>query len=290
MKRKIIGSIIVCVLSLGIVASAASAIKIVIGNELTNIPVKVIKGQIMTPVRTIAEKLGARVDWNNDTNSIIITPKDNTHQDIRIQLLESALTATDPLTAVTRWAEGVKMRNGALQYAMLTPELKKEKYNDFVGFYWSTGVSSPWVESFTITEKGKLDDNTYIYKVEFNYTDSTKTNFKSQSNVIVKKYSKNWFIASFEHIDVAGEITKVTKGDDKKSTSIFVENKTDKTTSYDKATLVINNETKVFKGYTNTLLSENDLKLGMEVEAEFGGPVLMMYPVQGAVKLIRVLE
>ncbi|NLC62908.1 MAG: DUF3221 domain-containing protein, partial [Thermoanaerobacterales bacterium] len=44
----------------------------------------------------------------------------------------------------------------------------------------------------------------------------------------------------------------------------------------------------IFKGYTNEELDANDLKEGDMIEAVFNGPVLMIYPVQGGAKIIRV--
>src|SRR5690606_2592793 len=50
---------------------------------------------------------------------------------MRVQLLEKALEPHAPLTAAKAWAEAVKARNGAWQYALLSPELKKEYYDGF---------------------------------------------------------------------------------------------------------------------------------------------------------------
>ena len=42
----------------------------------------------------------------------------------QVQLLQMALEPRSPREAAERWAEGVKTRNGALQYAVLAPELR----------------------------------------------------------------------------------------------------------------------------------------------------------------------
>ena len=43
----------------------------------------------------------------------------------RVELLEKALAAKTPDEAVQKWAEGVKTRNGVLQFAMFSPEVKE---------------------------------------------------------------------------------------------------------------------------------------------------------------------
>ena len=65
-----------------------------------------------------------------------------------------ALAPEEP-GSVNSWAKGVKTRNGALQYAVMSPELERNITMSFQG--WSTGVSSPWADSYEITERGVED-------------------------------------------------------------------------------------------------------------------------------------
>ncbi|MDD4566200.1 MAG: copper amine oxidase N-terminal domain-containing protein, partial [Eubacteriales bacterium] len=74
-------------------------------------------------------------------------------QSVQISGLERALAPKDSLGAVNSWAEAVQMRNGAWQYAVMTPDLREASYEDFTSINWSTGASSPWVKSFAVKER-----------------------------------------------------------------------------------------------------------------------------------------
>ncbi|MGI6327455.1 MAG: stalk domain-containing protein, partial [Dethiobacteria bacterium] len=151
MKKKIFISVMVALLLLCSVSSvfAHSSIKMYFnGKEVfSDVSPKVVDGRILVPIRTITERLGALIKWNEKHNSVDIDFEELQAQKTRISLLESALAPKDPDAAVKTWAEGVKTRNGALQYAVMAPELKEESYSDFVKMNWSTGTSSPWIKS-----------------------------------------------------------------------------------------------------------------------------------------------
>ncbi len=50
------------------------------------------------------------------------------------------------------------------------------------------------------------------------------------------------------------------------------------------------NDTRIYKGYTEELLSPEHLEEGITATAYFKGPLLMSYPVQGGAEIIRVFE
>lgn len=93
-----------------------------------------------------------------------------------------------------------------------------------------------------------------------------------------------------EQTGIRGYITKVTLDSSNKVSSFLVEGKAESDTMYDKATVRINKDTRIYKGASGNKLSESDLKEGMNVEVVFEGPVAESYPVQGKAKIIRVLE
>jgi len=47
-------------------------------------------------------------------------------------------------------------RNGALQYAVISPELREINLPLYEDFRWVTGTSSPWVESFEIVSEREI--------------------------------------------------------------------------------------------------------------------------------------
>ena len=118
--------------------------------------------------------------------------------EIEQTLPERGLEPEEPYAAVKSWAEGVKIRDGAAQYAVMSQDLKDEYYPIFVDLGWVTGTSSPWVESYEIAENYRFDNDTYRYKVAFTYTDSTKSRFSEIQYVTVKKYDNCWLVSSIE--------------------------------------------------------------------------------------------
>jgi len=300
MKKKILVFAILFLFSTVLVASAyaLSPIKIVFDGDVLESDVAPVieNGRVMVPIRIISEKLGTEVIWDAESNTVrILTAKtqvpDNTQvSDSRVAGLEEALAAKEAVAAARSWAEGVKTRNGALQYAIMTPELKKEWHHKFAESNWNTGTSSPWVKKYEVIEKSKIDDATIKYEVLFTYTDSTQSTFLIKEYVTAKKQGDNWQVSSLEKFDVTGKVTKLVFNDNKEITGIFVEDELNKGTSYDKATVMITDTTKIYKGDTDELLTVDHFKEGMTVKAFFGGPVLMIYPVQGGAEFIRVFE
>ncbi|NLP37236.1 MAG: protease complex subunit PrcB family protein [Firmicutes bacterium] len=130
----------------------------------------------------------------------------------QIAKLEEALAAKDAQTAVKTWAEGVKTRNGALQYALLTPGLKAVMYDELsFGGTWTTGTSSPWVEEYEIITT-KVAPQKREFQVIFTYTDSTKSRQKVTDTVTVVQEGENWFLDSInDKKDTLSEIN-FTKG------------------------------------------------------------------------------
>ncbi len=64
---------------------------------------------------------------------------------------ESAI-ALNALAA--RWAQAVRDRDGRAQYELLTAQLQAEWKSGYEALNWVTGVSSPWVNSWTVEVSG----------------------------------------------------------------------------------------------------------------------------------------
>ena len=90
----------------------------------------------------------------------------------RISLLEKHLTPQTAQETVLTWAKGVQTRNGALQFALLSPELQTKMKADYLAMNWVTGVSSPWVESYKITRKIQQDEG-WEFEIEYQMMTST---------------------------------------------------------------------------------------------------------------------
>lgn len=53
-------------------------------------------------------------------------------------------------TAASQWAHAIQNRDGRAQHELLSTKLKSEFYDFYEATNWVTGVSSPWVNSFTV--------------------------------------------------------------------------------------------------------------------------------------------
>lgn len=296
MKKKLLAVVALLAISLGIfsLAYAGSPIKLILnGKELkSDVPPQNVNSRVLVPIRVISEAFGAKVSWDSKNNAVIIESKTDsnkdTSQESRISQLERALAPKNAEDAVNTWAEAVKSRNGAVEYAVLSPELKKAMYSDFEETNWVTGVSSPWVDSYKITDLGKADDGSYRYKVDMVWKTSADSS-TGEEYIIVKEYDGNFFVSSIGKVDIRGEITQLDK-EDNKTTGMMVEGKIESDTAYDKAKVKINDNTKIYDASTGKTLSAADLKEGMKVEVIFAGAVNYSYPVQAGAFEIRVIE
>ena len=91
--------------------------------------------------------------------------------------------------------------------------------------------------------------------------------------------------------DIRGNITNISKNTEDKNIigSILIEGNLERDTKYDKASVTITRQTRIFE-YKNKKLIKADfesLKIGQKVQALFAGQVLESYPVQ--VKAIEVV-
>lgn len=57
-------------------------------------------------------------------------------------------------TLASRWAQAVRDREGRAQYELMNKELQADYYDYYDSHHWVTGVSSPWVNSWTIGISG----------------------------------------------------------------------------------------------------------------------------------------
>lgn len=289
MKRKLLTALLAgtMIVSLSTMAFAGGSLKMFYnGQEIkadTN-PIN-INGRIFAPVRALAEAMGAKVTWDKESNQVNITGND---QSMQISNLERALAPKTALDAVNSWAEAIQTRNGAWQYAVMTPDLEKESHDDFVAINWVTGTSSPWVKSFEVKELGAFGESAYRYSVKFTWTDSTNTTSDTTQYITVKNVEGIWLVDSIDNLAVKGEITKINLASAKVVESIFVEGSIDEG-MYEQATAIIGAETKLYKGNTSEELKPGDLKVGTKVEVVFGpDPMIMIYPPQAVAKEIRV--
>lgn len=119
--------------------------------------------------------------------------------EVRSELLLDAMDhvgVCTPQAAIQVWAEGMKSRNGAMQYSVMDEKLKKvymkqlEQYNQ----YWVTGVSSPWIESYQITNQKQVRNEQYLFQLSLSTETSTGFAGAYKAQVAVNRNDGFWQI------------------------------------------------------------------------------------------------
>lgn len=169
MKRKWLALILVTVLicAFAVVAWANEPIKLIVnGKEIKpDVPPQIIGDRTMVPVRWIAEALGAEVEWDAATKTVIIRTKADTPE-----------TPENDQAAVSKLVEdfGKRLKNVSL----LAPEDAvaksiKDNYAAYVSpallAHWQDDPqsapgrvsSSPWPERIEIADTKKISDTKY---------------------------------------------------------------------------------------------------------------------------------
>src|SRR4030042_6675545 len=107
----------------------------------------------------------------------------------------------------------------------------------------------------------------------------------------------NFSISNYgKEADIRGSITSINKstGDSTGDIigSILIEGNIEKDTEYDKASVTITKDTRIFESKRGTLIkaSFGSLKPNQRVQALFTGPVAESYPVQVKAKEVVILE
>lgn len=108
----------------------------------------------------------------NSVKPAISTQRQTESELRRISLLEKALIPQTAQEAALTWGKGVQTRNGALQFAILSPDLQTKMKADYVAMNWVTGVSSPWVERYKITHQMQQDEG-WEFEIEYQMMTST---------------------------------------------------------------------------------------------------------------------
>lgn len=119
--------------------------------------------------------------------------------EVRSELLLHAMDhvgVCTPQAAIQVWVEGMKSRNGAMQYSVMDEKLKKvymkqlEQYNP----YWVTGVSSPWIDSYKITNQKQAGNEQYLFQLSLSTATSTGFAGTYKAQVVVNCNDGFWQI------------------------------------------------------------------------------------------------
>lgn len=142
----------------------------------------------------------AQVSYNEATNILSIQTPDLEQIKSEIERIETALIPNSAEEAIKLWGRGMQTRNGALQYAALSPQLRQEANKSACvrQSFWVTGVSSPQVGPITITNQNELSETEVEYTISFPEIMSGQTYAIATEKMVVEKLSDNgregWFI------------------------------------------------------------------------------------------------
>lgn len=114
---------------------------------------------------------------------------------VRVQLLEQALASKSSKQVLDAWCHALKERNGAVQYAYLSDELRAKYYFVMEDLNWVTGGSSPWIEQVSIKKEKKINDYQVEYDLDIGITDSAKVRKVEHAKVIVKLEGEKWVVS-----------------------------------------------------------------------------------------------
>ncbi|MDD2377593.1 MAG: hypothetical protein PHD10_00910 [Bacilli bacterium] len=123
--------------------------------------------------------------------------------EVRSDLLMDALNEVgvfDPKEAALLWGSGLKKRNAALQYAVMSSDLKKQyvKQLDETSPNWVTGMSSPWIDDYNIVNIKNINSNQLIINMRFITKSSTGYDQAYTAKLTLKRENKFWRIIKID--------------------------------------------------------------------------------------------
>ena len=159
-------------------------------------------GHIMIPLKWIAEQLGAKVSWNDESNTVDIEVPENRILQAQINSFMYGLKPRTSKEAVDTWLKGVKSRSGSIQYAVLSTDLQEKTYDKFSERYWTTGGSSPWINDIVFLKEESISDWKVEYTIKYNLKSSAGIEDSGEKIITVEKnpdeYSSGWYITEIK--------------------------------------------------------------------------------------------
>ncbi|MGB4187197.1 MAG: hypothetical protein WBK33_05220 [Limnochordia bacterium] len=121
----------------------------------------------------------------------------------QVDLLQRAFAPKTPQEAVEKWAAAVKARNGAAQFAVLSPRLRQNLQSEFEALMWVTGTSSPWVDHYAIVGERALAETELEYILQFTLATSAGPAGTYTVELTVSQDPEGYFITRI-HSEIDG--------------------------------------------------------------------------------------
>ena len=177
------------------------------------------QGHYYLPMDWLEYLFKAKVHYNETANVLFIQTPDLEKIKCEIAKIENTLIPESPDEAIKLWGRGEQTRNGALQYAALSPQLRREADKSTYVYrgFWVTGGSSPWVGPITIENREKLNDSKILYTLSFPEITSTPPNAIATEKLMVEKLQTNgregWYITQILQSSSYGILEGIYKND-----------------------------------------------------------------------------
>ncbi len=117
----------------------------------------------------------------------------------QLELLYEAMATGEAAEAVESWARGITLKNGSLQYAALSPELRNKTFDLYSAVDWQPEIPNYfWINRYQISEIEEYDENIRIYQVNFEFLNIYDDSYEIEVEVFAEKQDEYWFIKSVE--------------------------------------------------------------------------------------------
>ncbi|MBI6872352.1 hypothetical protein [Clostridium aciditolerans] len=183
--------------------SAKDPVHVLIGDkEVENNGEYILKdSKVYVSQDALKRDFGFNVFYDKNENKVRLYDTEKIALESRIKLFEKFIDNYNPKTPdeiAELWAQGVKERNGVLQYSTLNAPLK-EKFKELAEKRgsWVTGFSSPWIESYNIA-KERPNESTWKYNIVFKAVTSASDTYNWHATLIVSKENGRWRIIDIQ--------------------------------------------------------------------------------------------
>lgn len=124
----------------------------------------------------------------------------------RNRLLLEALNhvgVCDPESAANAWAEGIRLRNGAIQASAMTSDLRAEYLTQLENAFpnWVTGVSSPFIERYELLKVTQLSDARAEIALRFTAATSAGAAGTHMASLTIDREGPFWRISKIDADD-----------------------------------------------------------------------------------------
>ncbi|MBA4532658.1 hypothetical protein [Brevibacillus halotolerans] len=172
------------------------------GQDLGSLKLKVENGVTMVSLRSIIENLKGDILIDENKNSINVVLPDSTNLLNQVQRLERDLQPITAEGALQTWIRGIQDRNGAVQYAVFSPDLREKTKKNFDESYWVTGGSSPHMGKVENIVTRNVNDTTVQFTFDYPLIDKSGTIGVGKAVITVQKmkkeYKDGWFITNIK--------------------------------------------------------------------------------------------